>query len=284
VAPTLPQTLPAGWYTRTTLRELKPPSWLIEPYLPTASLAQLVGPSQVGKTFLAVTWACALAYRGARVALLLAEGLSGINSRVDAWEEHYERLVPDENLLIRDGASMLIDPVRVSTLGKELKEAGRFDLLIFDTYARFMAGGDENSSKDTSIAVANIISLQRTAGGASALLLHHTGWSGERQRGSSVLYAACDTVLYLKPVKRRSKEEVEAYDEDDYQIEGSPPPTKRCRLTVDKQKDGALVDPTIFERFEVAGTASCVLLPVASKASTNGHGQVQQLKKTLDFS
>lgn len=230
-----------------------------------------MGPSQVGKTFLAVTWACALAYRGARVALLLAEGLSGINSRVDAWEEHHERLVPEENLLVRPGVAALTDPRRAAELGKELRAAGRFDLLVFDTYARFMAGADENSAKDTSIAVANVTALQASAGGASALLLHHTGWSGERQRGSSALYAACDTVLYLKPVKRRAKEEPEAYDEDDYEIAGPPPKTRRCRLVVDKQKDGAAeTDPVIYERVDVEGTGSCVLLPVGVP-SANGH-------------
>src|SRR5439155_17182506 len=71
-------------------------------------------------------------------------------------------------------------------------------LIIIDTLARCLVGGDENSAKDMGIAIAALDRL-RAELGCSVLVVHHTGHANEeRERGSSALRAAVDTLLVLR--------------------------------------------------------------------------------------
>jgi AAA domain-containing protein len=271
------------WYRKSELATLPVPTWLVEHYLLARTLAQLSGPSKAGKTFLYTDWACALACEGKRVAVLLGEGLYGMNSRICAWENHHQRMVPNNNLVLRGGISALPDPSAMRILRAELERLSPLDLIVFDTFARFMAGFDENSTTDVGAAMENVAVLMAAAGGATGLLVTHFGWGGNRQRGSSALYGACDTVLYLVPTRRATPktEGEEQSDEKGYILELDPPKSKRSRLTVDKHRDAPDEVPAVtFERTDVEGTGSCVYLPVKKrvKAETNGHGKVVDLR------
>lgn len=276
-----------AWHTVSSLEALKPPSWLIPDYLPTGAMAQLGGRSGIGKTFLAIAWACSLAVAGKRVAYFVGEGLRGIASRVRAWEEYHDLVVPERNLLIRSGVVPLTRRDQVERVLRELDPLnGGVDLLVLDTWARCMAGGDENSTADVSAALTGVEAIRKRAGDeATALAITHFGWAGERQRGNSALYAACDTVVYLKPLTRRgSEEEVPYEDEHGDIIMPSTEPTRRSFLVVDKQRDGADdIAPVVFERTPVG--ASCVLVPqekvtqLRAPAKSNGHGGQQDKKR-----
>lgn len=265
------------WYLKEQLKALPAPAWLIKDYLLAHTLAQLSGPSKVGKTFLYVDWACTMACAGMRVVFLLGEGLYGMGSRIAAWEMHHGVEVPSKNLIIRGGVASLANPEAMAKLGQELKRVAPVDFLVFDTYARFMAGANENDPADTSAAMENVELLRGKAGEATGLLITHFGWDGTRQRGSSALYGACDTVLYFKPVEKASpKREVEP-DSFGYLETGDKPKSRRSRLTVDKHRDAPdEIEGVTFERIDVAGTGSCVYLPIKAqpkaKASTNGNG------------
>ncbi|UWS79977.1 helicase RepA family protein [Phaeobacter sp. G2] len=70
-------------------------------------------------------------------------------------------------------------------------------LVVVDTMARSMGGGDENSSRDVSQFVANIDAI-RTQTGAHVLVIHHSGKNAEAgARGSSALRAAIDTEIAI---------------------------------------------------------------------------------------
>ncbi len=77
------------------------------------------------------------------------------------------------------------------------------DLIVFDPLARLMAG-DENSTRDMSRVVDALDRIVRTTG-AAILVLHHSGKpraedprdGGHLARGSSVLYAAADSVMVM---------------------------------------------------------------------------------------
>ena len=263
------------WYRKSELRDLPAPTWLIEHWLLARTLAQLSGPSRVGKTFIYTDWACRLACEGMRVAVLLGEGLYGMYSRIDAWEQHYGLEAPNNNLAVRGGVVSLTDPGAMRALGTEVERLAPLDLIVFDTYARFMAGGNENDPADSSVAMENVEALRAVAGGATALLISHFGWDGTRQRGSSVLYGACDTVLYLRPVARKSPVAAEVAEDEMYLAVSDPPKSKRSRLTVDKHRDAPdEIEGTTFERTDVPGTGSCVYLPIKERVvdvRTNGH-------------
>ena len=70
------------------VKDLPPPSYLIEPILPAGSLAVLYGPSSVGKTFLALDMALCVAtgtdwldhypVKKGLVVYVMAEGIGGL--------------------------------------------------------------------------------------------------------------------------------------------------------------------------------------------------------------
>jgi hypothetical protein len=72
----------------------------------------------------------------------------------------------------------------------------RPSLVVVDTLARCMLGGEENSARDMGLFVAACDRI-RMATGATVLVVHHTGKSAHVERGSSALRAACDQMIRL---------------------------------------------------------------------------------------
>jgi len=70
-------------------------------------------------------------------------------------------------------------------------------LVVFDTLARSMLGGDENSSKDVGVVIGNAGRIQRETG-AAVLFVHHSRKDGEVERGSSALRGAADVMMQIK--------------------------------------------------------------------------------------
>jgi RecA-family ATPase len=69
-------------------------------------------------------------------------------------------------------------------------------LVIIDTLARCMIGGDENSARDMGLFVEACSRVQKT--GAAVMVIHHTGKnSATGPRGSSALFGAADTIIEL---------------------------------------------------------------------------------------
>ena len=72
-----------------------------------------------------------------------------------------------------------------------------FDLIVIDTLARVMGGGDENTAPDIADLFRNL-DLIRRATGAHVMLIHHSGKdAGRGARGHSSLRAAIDTEIEL---------------------------------------------------------------------------------------
>lgn len=252
------------WYTVDELRNLSTPEYLIPGYLIRDTVAQLGGRSQVGKSFQEIDWACRVATEGGRAAIFAAEGVPGIPQRIDAWERHHGVEVPSKNLLVRTSTFQITVGAAVAEVRNEIRDKGQFDLICLDTWARYMVGANENDAKDTSIGLAHLDVLREAAGGATALLVTHFGWQGERQRGSSALYSACDTVVYMKALPRRAKLPETVEDEEGYYFEPEEKKSNRCRLIVEKQKDADPEDtPRVtLELTPVPDTGSCVLVPI----------------------
>ena len=105
--------------------------------------------------------------------------------------------------------------------------------IIWDTLSRTFIGGDENSSKDMAAYVAAIDRVKEAVGG-TAIVQHHTGHgSRDRERGSSVLGGAADTIMSL--------------DDKDGVLE----------LACEKQKDASEFPPILLKLHPVG--ESCVL-------------------------
>lgn len=173
------------------------------------SSAVLYGESNSGKTFLATDAALHVAagldWHGRRVeqggVLYLAlEGGDGFRNRVAAWRaEHapgrpvYFAAVPSQvNLLDPDADT----PRVIDAATKAAAHMGvPIKLIVVDTLARAMAGGNENASEDMGALVTNMDTI-RDATGAMVLFIHHSGKdTAKGARGHSSLRAAIDTEI-----------------------------------------------------------------------------------------
>src|SRR3989442_7445683 len=241
-------------YTVEELRQLPAPEWLLDQHVPESSLVVLYGPPGAGKSFLTLSWEMTIARgvawlghatrRGAVVHVTAEGGGAALGQRVDAYCDAHALTGPVDllsvcevvNLLDGEGGPLL------AHLEAWLDQHGAPSPAIpehpaafcFETMARMMPGGDENSAQDVGRVIAATDRIrQRT--GATVILQHHTRRSDELERGSSALRGAADTMSSLT-------------DDDGVLI-----------LTCTKQRDALPVAPRRLRRVSVG--ASCVIEP-----------------------
>lgn len=191
------------------LSELPDMEWRVDGVLPAQGAACIYGPSGVGKSFLCLDLAAAIAegrdWFGhktckAEVAFLALEGQSGIRNRVAAWEEHNKRPYPEGvSFSFTDfELNTVTDPAKMLAAIKRSSEA---KVVIIDTLNRAMPGSDENGSQAMSQAILGTSMLQRGTGGL-VIVVHHPGKDiSKKLRGHSSLHAALDTILEVKAEK-----------------------------------------------------------------------------------
>lgn len=135
-----------------------------------------------------------------RALIIVAEGDAGYADRKTAWERQYQREV--KNVVLYPGALQLADinrdmPALLKVLREEDEAGNPFTLIIIDTQAMCTVGVDENKSEMN--LVINVLHRIRKVSGACVIPVHHFGKNEKSgMRGSSMLYAAADTVLILK--------------------------------------------------------------------------------------
>jgi len=175
----------------------------VESTLIAGAMSVVYGPSNVGKTFFASDLALHVAlgrkWRGldvdqAPALYVAAEGSYGIRNRVAAFRNHNN---------LQESVPFYVIPVAMDLLGDEeaverlintarVKKAG---LIVLDTLARVMAGGDENGPGDMGKLIANCDRLREKTK-AHVMLIHHTGKDQAKgARGHSSLRAATDTEI-----------------------------------------------------------------------------------------
>ena len=224
---------------------LAPPEWGIDPLYPQGGLVLLYGMRGKGKTFLGLGWAFAHATglpweghaaREGSALYIMAEGRGGLGQRVRAQKEYLQ--VPG------DAGSVGVNFIAQAVPTLDAAEVDRLlftidalperpSVIVWDTLSRTFIGGDENSGKDMAQYVANVDRVREVTG-ATGIIVHHTGHgSTERERGSSVLGGAADTIIALR--------------EKDGLLE----------LACDKQKDASEFAPMLMQLQPVG--ESCVI-------------------------
>lgn len=218
--------------SRAQLRDLPKPEPLIEGTLDRRTMALLVGQWGSGKSFLALDWACCVAtgkpWQGHAVShsgpvlFVAAEGAYGMNARVESWETAWNRGRDVEALDVYPDPVNLLDPGQVQQLVDHVATR-KHVLVILDTIARSMPGGDENSAKDMGLVVLAMESVKRATDGGVALGVHHLGKDKTAgARGSSSLESGVDTVyvvdktaedqFHLHRTKRKDGPTPDGYD------------------------------------------------------------------------
>lgn len=177
------------------LRSLPAPQYALSDYPIYASvLNALVGPSGAGKSFVAVDIAGKLAKQGAKVIYIAGEGLFGYSARWEVWKHHHG-IQASPNLIFYDTPVNFIDDLAMDGFIGEITQYTPA-LVVVDTVARCMVGGDENSTRDMGLFVNSCDRIMHQLG-AGLLVVHHTGKDG-KMRGSTALFGACDSVIFLE--------------------------------------------------------------------------------------
>ncbi|NQW08413.1 MAG: AAA family ATPase [Alphaproteobacteria bacterium] len=207
VGPADPDALPLVWFD-----DLKPDASVVdfvEGVLVEGGLTVVYGESNVGKTFFATDlgihvatgapWHGRAVEQGA-VIYVAGEGGSGIRKRIAAFRERYEPPAGVPFAVIQQSVNLLDPAGETAPLIETIRQAAAqlsmpVRLVIVDTLARAMVGGDENSGEDMGRLVGNADRI-RDETGANVLFVHHSGKDRARgARGHSSLRAAADTEI-----------------------------------------------------------------------------------------
>lgn len=232
--------------------------YLVKGLLQRGSHAVLYGAPGEGKTFVALDLAYHVAagreWMGHRVrpgpALYLAfEGVGGFQDRGEALVRHYGNA--DVPLYIHAADFNLREKPGRQALGALLADLPEKPaLIVIDTLARALKGGDENSAQDMG-ALNDAVGALIASTGACVLLIHHSGKNkASGARGSSALLGAIDTEI-----------QVDA----------------KC-ITATKQRDVEMGDPMGFRLHSVMlgidedgdEITSCVVMPAAARPEDKG--------------
>ena len=248
-----------AWLRDSVIATMPAPTYLVEDLLIDGTAVALVGAANVGKTFVALDLAFAVAggsmwhgfeaQRGA-VVYILAEGLGGLRQRVCAWR--LDRKIADGvdvGVWFWDRAVQIASVADRQQFLMHLQEVPtRPKLIIVDTLARCFVGRDENAVQDMGRFVEGVDVLRES--GATVLVLHHTGHESRdrngkpipatRERGSTALRGAVDSMLFLEAGPQRGD----------------------LVLRSSKQREGEPIDPLWLRLRQVLlpdHTSSCVV-------------------------
>ena len=189
-------------------------NWLIKNILGEGDLGVIYGEPRAGKTFFALDMAMHVALgrdwqgrkvRRGGVLYIGLEGWRGLQNRAIAQLLQYGEEVDANGQSVPVAVwSAQLDLCRSKEDVRDLiaaihKLSSQIDvpisLVVIDTLARAMGGGDENAPGDMGALLRNIAEVQQRTG-AHVLLVHHVGKDKARgPRGHSSLFGAVDTAI-----------------------------------------------------------------------------------------
>lgn len=179
--------VPAG-----QLSELPPTEILGNTRLIARGLNVVFGASGAFKSFYTLDAALAVA-QTSPVVYVAAEGAGGLHRRVSAWCEHYKQ--PPGQLYFICEEINLLDSAQIQSLIRTIAPLAPA-LTVFDTLARCIPGGDENSAKDMGRAVRNSAVIQRQVQ-CAITWIHHTNRADRGERGSGAIRGAADAMIEI---------------------------------------------------------------------------------------
>lgn len=185
--------------------------WLIDDILSAGDKCVIGGPSQSGKSFLAIHAGMCIAtgqpffghdVKQGLVIYQAGEGSRGVKKRLRAWRKHHQVAYSrDTPFVLLQGRLDLHGPTDTPALIDEIKAVGEmYDLpilaIFIDTLATAAIGADENGVKDMGLVFDNIAKIN-AATGAHVCLVHHMNAGGSKLRGSTLIYANIDQTIFV---------------------------------------------------------------------------------------
>lgn len=234
-------------------------NFLIEDVIDDGAASVLYGPPNAGKTFAVLDMAWHIAngkpWCGKRVVqgcvlYLALEGGYGIFNRISALKKHYDYgdtaplAVVTADINLRTNKK---DAIEIVQLSKELETQTKLPikLIVVDTLARAMGGGDENSASDMGAVVANLDYI-RFKTKAHVMPIHHTGKDKSRgARGSNALLGAIDTEMMVDgqsgigAIKFTKQRDMETISPINFQLQ---------RIDLGADQDGVAVQSCVIQK------------------------------------
>jgi len=228
--------------------ESKGPGYLAKGLLQKASYAIAYGPPGGGKTFTLLDLAYHIAagkewmghkVHGGPVLYLPFEGGGGLIKRAQALRQKYGN--EDVPFFIAPASFNLRELAGRQVLAGIIADLPEKPVLIvIDTLARALMGGDENSAQDVGAFNSAVAALIESTG-ACVLIVHHSGKNQNAgARGSSALLGAIDTELQI------SDNRVTASKQRDVEI-GAPIGFKLVPVVVGLDSDGDEMTSCVVE-------------------------------------
>lgn len=193
-------------FTRSQLREIPKPVWLVNGLLRESTLAMLAGSGGIGKTYLCLYMAACVAAgstmfgthsveRG-KVLYVGAEGIEGFDSRLAAIEDYYG--IPtaklEENMhFVEDGVN-LSDVDANARLAKLVTE-NQYKLIVLDTFSQLAHVANENDAAQIAEVMRQAKRLRTLSPGSCVLFVHHAAKDTGLYRGSTALRDNIDTLI-----------------------------------------------------------------------------------------
>jgi len=122
------------------------------------------------------------------------EGLDDLRPMYEAWRQFKRCEAEPQGFYLEDGLDFHSNADDTNKLLRLLE--GPPPLIITDALADMIGDGDEDRAKDINRAYRNFWRVVITAR-ASFFVLHHSGWEGTRERGSSAIRAKSDIVIQV---------------------------------------------------------------------------------------
>ncbi|MGZ6199158.1 MAG: AAA family ATPase [Vulcanimicrobiaceae bacterium] len=191
------------------------PDYIIENMFVPGNLVMIHGPSNIGKTFSAWYMALCIAegwkYFGRNteqsgVLYCYGEGHSGMQNRALAYLKRYSPKT--DNLIVRDGLPNFGLNVKeakkafrkaVKSANEQLAAKGLQPLRVvfLDTFAKAVAGAEENSTREMQPIMDELRSLGRELG-VAVIPIHHSGKDASQgARGASAIFADVDVNIEI---------------------------------------------------------------------------------------
>ena len=206
------QPAPLQYFWASDVQAVLDGQFVVKGVIQSGTLIVVFGESNSGKTFFVLDLVLAIAggqfWRGRKVTrgliiYIAGEGTDGIKNRVAAYQTRglSNRGIPlaiinrAADLMHMDGDTEGL----LALIAQAESESGeKCALIVVDTLARAMAGGDENSGEDMSALIANGDRLRKETK-AAVMLIHHCGKDASKgARGHSSLRGAVDTEILIE--------------------------------------------------------------------------------------
>lgn len=257
------------------------PDELVEGIIVNGESSILYGPSNSGKTFLAIHMACSVA-RGVEwlgrkteqgiVLYLAAESPASVQSRLQAYQQHYGVRVPNF-VIVRSSINLFESDADtrkiIETVNILEKEMGmKVRLIVGDTLARLTAKANENTGQDMGVVIRHI-DLIRKECRVHFMLIHHTGKNLEAgARGWSGMRAAVDTEIEIADLAAGRCAEI----------------TKQRDLNTNGERIGFVLENIELGKNKWGKmSTSCVVVPIDAPLKISKKRQSDAQKDILDY-